>query len=109
MIVSFINKDIREIFEDKYITNENYSQIIAQLLHNRIADLFSANSIYDIIVGSPKEIFIENKSYFQIQLKDGYSIILKPVIVNSKETETNNTDWTKVNRIMITEIRNGNV
>jgi toxin HigB-1 len=106
--VSFKNKKIREICEDNNTANKHFGPIVTQKLQNRIADLISANSIFEIIVGSPTEIRNSNRSYYQIQLNKGYFLLIRSNHTENKMLIKGNTDWTKVYRIMITEIKKEN-
>ena len=104
MEFAFLNKEIRNICEDENKAKEDLGEEVARILKIRLADLFAATSVFDIILGDPKELITEGKFEFKVDICNGYQLIFSPNHVKNPLTRKNTIDWLKVNRIKIIKI-----
>ena len=104
MIISFANKDIRELCEEESKAYEILGQETAKKLHTRLADLLAISSIGELLIlkiGNP-QIFEEdnNKFKYRISLSPENILLFSPVNI-----PLGVIDWFTVKRIKILEVR----
>lgn len=101
MEVTFNDPRLRLICEDDDVTTETYGDLIAQAIHNRIADFHAAVSLNDIIVGQLTQL---DDATFRVNLTDNYVLCFSAV--NKKTTHNSQGEINKesVNRIKILRI-----
>jgi hypothetical protein len=103
--LAFETKNLREICEIEQTAIDQYGKNVAMILRHRLADLYAATSIYDILVGNPRLINnIDNHKIMVIDLADNYQIRICANHKNNPVLDNGNIDWTKVTRIRILQI-----
>ena len=105
MIISFQNKTLREVCEQKQQAIEVFGESVAHKLHNRLADIMAAENVSDLIVGSPEEIFINDKPCYLIKASKKTGIIFESSHPKTPMLPKGTIDWSQVSRIKITEIK----
>lgn len=106
MVISFLNKKIREVCENIESANEYLEPNVIQILNNRLSDFESANNLSEIPTGNIEELREEKNSYFTIELIKNYKLIFVNNCINLDES--NYLEWVKITRIKITDIHNEN-
>ena len=102
LVVAFDNKDIRTVCENEDIATENLG---STKLQDRLADIFAATTVRDLLVGSPKETEYESLPAFKIDIEDGIVMFFSPNHVKTPCLQDGQVDWDKVNRVKIIAIQ----
>ncbi|QOG03477.1 killer suppression protein HigA [Flavobacterium sp. MDT1-60] len=104
MIISFANKQIRELCEEESVAIDMLGQELARKLHSRLADLSAVNTVEDLLlirIGLPSEINDNDDiPKYKINLSTQKMLVFCAVNV-----PIDKIDWSKVKRIKILEIR----
>lgn len=72
-------------------------------LQNRLADMFSAKSPLELIVGRPAPIDKKSLTY-KVDLHDGLAILFLPNNLTIPKLQDGSVDWSNITRIKIQEI-----
>lgn len=104
MEIAFDTLSLRILCENEEKAKIKFGPHIAQNLKKRLADLRAATNIYDVVAGNP-QTFGKNKSQMQIELSNGFQIILS---ANHPVNPMNDgsVDWHNVSRIKVVRINN---
>lgn len=108
MELSFDTEVLRKICEDEKEAEALYGPVISEQLKNRLADLWAAYTISDLVVGNPTEIQNTEIPCYQVSLKENYLLIFCANHVNLPYLESGKANWTKINRIKILSIASTN-
>lgn len=104
MVLSFANKQIRELCEEESVAINMLGKEIARKLHARLADLSAVGNVVNLTelkIGSPSEIN-DNDSIPKYKINLSTQKILIFCAVN---VPIDIVDWSQVKRIKILEIR----
>ncbi len=101
MEFSFDTKAIRQICEDENVATEKYGTELAQKLKNRLADLWAAESIRDILVGDPG--LLPNSTY-KVNLSNTHRLVFGAIYNEVPKNATGQIDWLNVSRIKLLKI-----
>jgi toxin HigB-1 len=77
---------------------------VSEALKHRLADLFAAASVSDLIAGRPRELEGNPSGRMALDLCDGYCVVFAANHTKNPVTETGGTDWKRVTRIKILRI-----
>lgn len=103
MIISFENKELRSICENESQAQTKLGLNVAMKLKNRLSDLSAANSVKDLIAGSPSKI---DDNLYRINLIENHFILFSSNHPNPPLTDTGEINWNEVSRIKILNIPN---
>lgn len=105
MELSFENKELRKICEDKEEAIYKFGKDVSTQLQNRLSDIFAAESVEDIIAGNPRKTGEHPYLFYVINLTN--EIELKFCANNSKKKYLDNgeLDWTAITRIKLINIQ----
>ncbi len=79
------------------------SNDVAKSLKHRIADLRAAGSIFEMAVGSPT--IADDMDLIEIDLADQFKLVCRHGHVSAPADEEGRTDWHRVRRVQVLEIR----
>lgn len=101
MELSFENKTIRLICEDKDEANNLYGRAITDILIQRLADLDSAVTLNDILTGQLGEIPHAPYPYLKLDLCGGYRLVfcVNHIVIPVNDDGTLN--WKVARRVKI--------
>lgn len=100
--IAFETKSLRHLCETNQLARRKLGDNVAVKLQARLADLSSANSIDDVIVGYPR--LIDEETYV-LSLSDEYQLSFIQNHPSAPINGTGRLDWKQVRRIKITEIK----
>lgn len=105
LIVAFIDRNLREVFEDEDKSILVYGKNATIQLQNRLLDLFASESLGDLIVGNLRESRGNDTIRFLIDLDDVYELEFMPNHVNREDYLLEDIiQFSLVKRIKITSI-----
>lgn len=102
MVVAFDNREIRMVCENEDIAKENLG---STKLQDRLADIFAATTVRDLLVGNPKETEFESLPAYKVDIEEGLTLFFSPNHVKAPCLEDGQVDWDKVNRVKIIAIQ----
>lgn len=102
LVVAFENIQLRGVCENKDLAME---AIGTTKLLDRLADIFAATSVCDLLVGDPKETVYGSLPAYQIKISDEHVLFFFQNHVNPPCLENGKLDWLRVSRIKIVAIQ----
>lgn len=102
MVVAFENIEIRMLCENESIALEKFG---STKLHDRLADLFAANTVRDLLLGNPEETEFMSLNAFKIDIEEGQSLYFVSNHVKTPYLKDGNINWDEVKRIKIIAIQ----
>lgn len=101
--LAFETKHLRTLCESSADAIRELGQDVARHLMERLADLDSAVTISDVLLGRPRA---SDRGDLVIDLVCGYRLQCRANHPNNPQTTTGGIDWNKVSRIKIVGITN---
>lgn len=104
MVIAFESKELRLVCENQALANDKYGSALTNKLHDRLADLMAANTIYDVLLGNPKQLVIGSIQGYRIEL---YKPFVMTLVVNHVEppvNKANQIDWGRIFKVKIISI-----
>ncbi|WDF55245.1 hypothetical protein [Mucilaginibacter sp. KACC 22063] len=105
MHISFSDPTLRMICENEEFAQDQLGSVFAKKLKTRLADIMAANCVMDIPTGSPKEVVLEGRPAYQIEILPSHFLIFLSVHQHQPLNKEDQLDWNKVNRIKIVKIQ----
>lgn len=102
MVVAFDDKEIRMLCENEGVAENNLG---TSKLKDRLADIFAASTVRDLLVGSPQETEYNSLPAFKVDIDDGLVLYFLPNHVKMPFLQSGQVDWDKVNRVKIVAIK----
>ncbi|SKK68310.1 killer suppression protein [Mycobacteroides abscessus subsp. bolletii] len=103
IIVSFQTKKLRILCEDSQVAATQLGDNVARLLRARLADLRSADGLFDLPTGNPR---VEGGHYL-LDLGRAATMRWVPYGRSVNPTDTSTLDWKGVNRVKLVGIDRG--
>jgi hypothetical protein len=103
IIVSFATKRLRVLCEDPKVAKSKLGEDIARLLRARLADLRSADGLFDLPTGNPR---VDGGSYL-LNLGASATMRWEPYGKSAEPADTGVLDWNCVNRVKLVGIDRG--
>ena len=103
MIIAFETKRLREICEDNAVAVKELGSPAAEALQQRLADLRAAETIGDLIVGSPRASGTDGAT-LTITLTETAHTVWAANHVNPPRDQTGRVDWTRTRRVRLLQI-----
>jgi proteic killer suppression protein len=100
--LAFGSRRLREICEKQESALLELGETVAEALRTRVADLRAANSMSDLIAGSPRRVTRSHKEHFILDLCDGQVLVFRSNHLRDQKTVV--IDWNKVTRVQILQI-----
>ena len=104
MDLSFKTKWLREICECEDTAIENLGVRNTRLLKNRLADIKAASSKYQISVGDPQIINVDNQALFSITLEKDIKVLFIANHNTNPRKKDGELDWNKISRLKVISI-----
>ena len=105
MEISFSTKRLRDICEDLDDSDQDLESISDEL-KTRLADLMAIEYIGEI--GDLYPNLTPNSLNYTMEIENGYKLVFEPFSDKKDHNINADVDWSKVNRIKITEISQRN-
>ncbi len=103
IIVSFETPELRVLCEDPNVAKTKLGDDVARLLRARLADLRSADGLFDLPTGNPR---INGGNYF-LDLGTFATLRWEPYGKSAEPAENGHLDWGRVNRLKLVRIDKG--
>ncbi|KAA3609685.1 MAG: hypothetical protein D8M58_21580 [Calditrichaeota bacterium] len=103
MEIAFKSKKLRDICQNELTAKKELGYKVSTKLKHRLADIRAAGTIFEIVVGNPREL-LESKSNYIMDIGENYIIRFSANHVNNPRTSDQKIDWKKVTRIKILSI-----
>lgn len=104
MELAFENKLLRTTCENEDSAKEQYGVEVSAKLKARLADFRAFKNVSELVVGKPREVKSNTRSFYQVDLGNGYTISFTSNHIDTPKLRTDDIDWSKVNRIKILSI-----
>jgi hypothetical protein len=102
MELAFATKPLRSLCEDEDAAVEKFGEKVAEELRARIADLRAADSVGDIVAGTPQ--FFDDDPRMTISVLEVLEIVLRPNHVKMQRQAKGGIDWSRVRRLKIDKL-----
>lgn len=102
MEIAYETLDLREVFQFPAKAVARYGSRVAKQLAIRFADIRALTNASEFEAFSPRYRMIQGAPALEIDLAEGYSLVLVPN--HPKQRNTFVTDWKTVRRIKVLEI-----
>lgn len=102
--MAFENKLLRTTCENEESAKGQYGVEVSAKLKARLADFRAFNNVSELIAGSPREVKSNPRSFYQVDLENGYVITFCSNHVDAPQSESGEIIWSKVSRIKILSI-----
>jgi toxin HigB-1 len=102
MELAFATKALRSLCEDEDAAVEKFGKKVAGELRARIADLRAADSVRDIVAGSPQ--FFDEDPRMTISVFETLQIVLRPNHVKMPRHAEGGIDWSRIRRLRIDKL-----
>jgi hypothetical protein len=103
IIVSFATPELRVLCEDPKVAKAKLGDDVARLLHARLADLRSADGLFDLPTGNPR---VDGGNYL-LDLGRSATMRWEPYGKSAQPAENGVLDWECVNRVKLVQIDRG--
>lgn len=103
MIIAFETKKLRTICEDDMVATKELGQAVADALKERLADVRAAESIADLIVGTPQTSGTD-ESTLTITLTLSAKTVWTPNHVSQPCRDDGRINWDRINRVRLLSI-----
>ena len=107
MVFSYSDIDIRSLCEKEEVAINQLGLNIASLFLGRLADLEACDFLSDLIVGNLR-VDPTNSEQFKIDIDENYRLIVCSGHIKADLTDDGDIDSSKISRIKIIKIENGN-
>lgn len=101
--LAFAQKSLRDLCESQLKAERKFGIKVARNLRARLADLWNAESVGDLIAGRP-QILDSRRGLMAVALGEGMRIIFCANHVSNPRKDNGKVNWSRVNRIKILEI-----
>lgn len=106
MELAFENIDLRKACEDHETAIEIYGEDVAIQLQNRLSDIFSAETVFDLPVGNPHKIGEHPYLCYVLNLTNDMQFKFCAANTRKSYMKNGELDWSKVTRIKLLDIQN---
>jgi hypothetical protein len=103
IIVSFATPELRVLCEDPKVAKAKIGDVVARLLRARLADLRSADGLFDLPTGNPR---VDGDNYL-LDLGTSATMRWEPYGKSAQPAENGVLDWERVNRVKLVGIDRG--
>lgn len=102
--ISFADVKLESICRDSRLATKKLGAQSAKKLQLRLAELFAAESVGELIAGRPHPLAHDRVGQFAVDLHGGLRLIFKPATEKPPTLPGGGIDWSNVNAITIIEI-----
>jgi len=102
MELAFATKILRSLCEEEDAAVEKFGTKAAAELRARIADLRAADSVADIVAGTPR--FFDDDPRMTVSLLGVLEIVLRPNHIKMPLRDDGRIDWSRVRRLKIDKL-----
>ena len=74
-------------------------------LQDRLADIFAATTVRDLLAGNPVETVLESLAAYKLDIEEGFALIFSPNHVKVPCLNDGQVDWDKVSRVKVIAIQ----
>lgn len=103
--LAFANKLIRSLCENEAQAFKTLGARVAEKLNGRLADLYAAQCVNDLVAGNPCEMNGALLGHMSISLCDGFKIVFCANHLAKHVHTSSKVNWSKVTRIKIIEVK----
>jgi toxin HigB-1 len=105
LTLAWESQSVRSICEDENHAQRELGAKVAEKLKHRLADLSSATSVRDLLVGRPRIADAEHGRQMLVDLADGYEMLFEVNHPKPPVYAMGGIDWSRVTRVKIMDIR----
>ncbi|WP_241292436.1 hypothetical protein [Microbulbifer celer] len=96
-----MTKALRDQCENECVAQDCFGINVTEVLKKRLADIRSATTVFDLLVGKPRPILENGDELFVLELADQYLIKFSANHVSNPRLVNDQIDWSKIYRIKI--------
>ncbi len=104
MEVSFASTTLAKLCQRKQDAAKQYGPQVAAKLQSRLAELFAATTVIELVAGRPHPLRGDRAGSFALDLYGGLRLIFKPTIEPPIQKPDGSIDWAQVSKVTITEL-----
>ena len=101
MEVSYCDDRIRRLCEKDKEARRKLGSQSAKKLQNRLADLFAAKSVGELVAGRPHPLKGKQAGQFAVRLHGGHRLVFEPTDNPPQTRPDGGVDWLKVTCVRI--------
>ncbi|MDQ6628955.1 MAG: killer suppression protein HigA [Pseudomonadota bacterium] len=104
MKISFVGADLESLCRNSKQAVRKLGPLSAKKLQTRLAELFSAKNVGELIVGKPHPLTGDRKGDFALSLHAGHRLVFRSVQEPIPVKADGSINWSAVTEIMIIEV-----
>ena len=104
MEISFAGPKLESVCGQHKLAAKEIGALSAKKLQLRLAELFAAESVKELVAGRPHPLTHDRFGQFAVDLHGGHRLIFKPTRQPPPLLSDGGIDWSSVTEITITEI-----
>ena len=104
MEISFADKSVEALCAQTGLATKTLGAESANKLQRRIAELFNAENVSELVAGRPHPLQGARAGSFALDLHGGQRLLFKPPLQPPPTKKDGGIDWASVTKITITEL-----
>lgn len=104
MNIVFIHADVEAICRQSRLASKKLGPLSAQKLQRRLAELFNAETVSELVAGRPHPLTNDRRGQFAVDLHGGARLIFRPTLQPPPAKPDGSVDWSQITDITIVEL-----
>ena len=104
MEISFADKSVEALCAQTGLASKTLGAESAKKLQRRIAELFNAENVSELVAGRPHPLQGARAGTFALDLHGGQRLVFKPTLQPPLTKKDGGIDWASVTKVTITEL-----
>ena len=106
MNISFVNVNVEALCRQSKLSAKALGALSAQKLKRRLAELFNAENVSELVAGRPHRLVGDKRGEFAVDLHGGDRLVFKPTQQPPPVKGDGGIDWARITDITIVELGN---
>ena len=101
MEINFKDGKLRDLCKKEQVARRKLGDACARKLRSRLADLYAARVVADLVAGRPHPLKADRAGQFALDLAAGVRLVFAPANDPVPQTQDGSTDWSQVTAVRI--------
>lgn len=106
MHISFVSVNVEALCRQSKLAAKALGALSAQKLQRRLAELFNAENVSELVAGRPHPLVGDKRGAFAVDLHGGDRLVFKPTKQPPPVKADGGIDWARITDITIVELGN---
>lgn len=106
MKITFASANLQALCQQSKLAARDLGPLSAKKLQRRLAELFNADNVAELIAGRPHPLVGNRKGEFAVDLQGGDRLVFKSSHLPPLIKPDGSVDWSKVTAVTIVELGN---